>query len=272
MVVMLDGTYCDLGSQVVTVLFGYAIGLIGATCGFQFGRQCGHFLHNLKHANEENEEIDNISVDGVDAVEVEEAYKDPRSHSNYGVELVDDDEVKLKPVPNHLHKIPLFLAAAALLVAFVIGDFVQGNQYYRGMTMLWFLSPFGSLLRWRMSVLNTKRKKRLWGIYFVDWVPWGTFFANILAAILSACLTGLNDRYFTTIDPMERNWVQGLIFAINTGFAGSLSTVSTMIKETIILAEQHKGEAKPHYYAIATCGCGMLLGIAVYATTVRINN
>ena len=40
MVVMLDGSYCELGSQVVPVLFGYMVGLMGATCGFQFGRHC----------------------------------------------------------------------------------------------------------------------------------------------------------------------------------------------------------------------------------------
>ena len=272
MVVMLDGTYCELGSQFVTVLFGYAIGLMGATCGFQFGRQCGLFLYNYKHAGEEEgEEFDNITVEGGNVVEVEEAYRESRLHSHYGVELVDDDDVKLKPVPSHLHKIPLFLAAAGLLVAFVIGDIAQGIQYYRGMTLLWFLSPIGSLLRWRLSELNTKQGK-IWCFKFFEWVPWGTFFANILAAAIGACLTGLTDRYFPTVDPTARNWVQGLIFALNTGFAGSLSTVSTMIKETIILSEEHQGVGKPHYYAIATCACGMLIGVAFYATTVRINN
>jgi len=269
MVAMLDGTYCELGSQVVTVLFGYVIGLMGATCGFHFGRQCGLWMYNLRHSEEGNRDTITTVEDEMEGAMP--LYREPRTHSHYGIELVDDDEVKLKPVPSHLHKIPLFLAAIALLVGFLIGDIVQGIQFYRGMTLLWCLSPIGSLLRWRLSGLNTKEGK-LWCITLPAWVPWGTFCANVLGSTIGACLTGLNDRYFSEADPMERNWVRGLIFALNIGFSGSLSTVSTMIKETVILSEQHPGLAKPHYYAIGSCCCTMFLGLVIYATTVRIGS
>jgi fluoride ion exporter CrcB/FEX len=124
----------------------------------------------------------------------------------------------------------------------------------------------------RLSALNAKGGRDLCPCVLPDWFPWGTFAANILAATLAACLIGLDDRYFSGTDPLEKNWVHGLLFALNTGLAGSLSTVSTMIKETIIMAEQNPGIAKPHYYTLGTCFSGMLLGLTVYATTVRINS
>jgi fluoride ion exporter CrcB/FEX len=267
MIVMLDGTYCELGSQVVAVLFGYSIGLMGATCGFQFGRQCGLWMYNLRHAGQDEVDYDE---EDVELNAPSQSFIEPGTHSHQGVELVDDDEVKVKPIPNHLHKIPLFLAAAGFLAAFIVGNVVQDIQFYRAMTQLWFLSPAGSLLRWKLSELNL-RNGEFWCFNLPHWVPWGTFAANMLAAVTAALLTGIDDRYFSSTDPVESNWILGLLFALSSGFAGSLSTVSTMIKETVLLSEAHVGYAKAHYYAVGTCFTGMLLGLTVYSITVRIH-
>ncbi|KAG7341572.1 CrcB-like protein, Camphor resistance CrcB [Nitzschia inconspicua] len=270
MVYMLDGSYCELGSQVFSVMFGYMIGLMGATCGFLFGRQCGLWMHNFRNAGEHDQ--DDHPKEGEDEELLEEntaaLYREPSTH--HGIELVDDDEVKLKPVPNHLHKIPLFLLAFGLLVAFLFGNFEQDIQFYRGMTILWFVAPFGSLLRWRLSRFNLTEGKVLC-FDLPKWVPWGTFMTNMIAASVSACLTGIFDRYYSTVDPLESNWTLGLIFALISGFSGSLSTVSTMIKESVLLSEQYVGSAKAQFYAVGTCLCGMLLGLAIYSTTVRVN-
>jgi fluoride exporter len=273
MVVMLDGKYCQLGSQVMSVLFGYMIGFMGATCGFQFGRQCGLWMHNLRHSGEEEEEEEEVVASDEEQLfdeNVTPLYRKSKEHNHHGIELVDDDEVKLKPVPNHLHKIPLFLVAAGFLAAFLVGNIVQDIQFYRGMTLLWFVAPLGSLLRWRLSGFNLSDGE-VFCFHLPKWVPWGTFMANTLAAFIAALGTGIEDRYFSGSDPTKSSWSLGLSFAIISGFAGNLSTVSTMIKETVVLSEQNVGVAKAHYYAVGTCLCGMLLGIAVYSTTVRIN-
>jgi len=265
MVVMLDGKYCELGSQVVTVFFGYLIGLMGAIYGFQFGRQCGLWMHNFRHRNEED----------VYKSPVEESQNElhiGQQHSTQqGVELVDDANVKLKPVPSHLHKVPLLLTALGLLVAFIIGYIENGIEFYRGMTLVWILSPVGSLLRWKLSNLNiTKEGGVITNAPY--WLPWGTFGANMLATVVAACIEGLDNRYFFGADSTSKNkWVIAILFALKTGVAGSLSTVSTMIKECVYLSEKHAGLAKAHYYSFLTCACGCVLGLVVYASTIRIN-
>ncbi|MGK3735431.1 MAG: fluoride ion exporter CrcB/FEX [Bacillariaceae sp.] len=266
MVVMLDGKYCELGSQVVTVFFGYVLGLMGAICGFQFGRQCGLWMHNFKHRNEE--EVDTLHLEESQTVEL---HSEQQAALHQGIELVDDSNVNLKPVPSHLHKIPLFLAAVCLLVAFIIGDAVNNIEFYRGMTLLWILSPVGSLLRWRLSNLNIRKEGEI-NTNTPSWIPWGTFGANMTATVIAAFIEGLYSRYFYGADQTSTNkWVIAIFFALKTGVAGSLSTVSTMIKECVYLSEKHAGMAKAHYYTCFTCICGCVLGLIVYASTIRIN-
>lgn len=274
MVVMLDGTFCELGSQVVTVLFGYFIGLMGASYGFQLGRQCGLWMYNYRHRDDDDDEKsshrDRDGVNESGASDGQDSLQSGVGLPDEGVELVDDDNVMLQPEPSHLHKIPLFLTAVALLVAFIIGDVVNGIEFYKGMTLLWILSPVGSLLRWRLSNLNVKKSGRIISIS-PDWIPWGTFFANLLATILSACMEGLNNRYFSGDNPTSTNqWVDAMLFALKTGVAGSLSTVSTMVKESVLLSENYPGQAQAYYYSVFTCVTCCLLGLVVYATTIRL--
>eukprot|EP00536_Pseudo-nitzschia_multiseries_P013904 jgi/Psemu1/213173/e_gw1.629.42.1 len=268
MVVMLDGSYCELGSQIVTVLFGYTIGMMGALHGFFFGRQCGMWMYNFRHRKSDNE----ASASHGDIEEDEVSSDESQASLDEGVELVDDDNVKLKPVPSHLHKVPLFMTAVALLVGFVIGDVVSGIEFYKGMILLWILSPVGSLLRWRLSNLNVQNKDR-WITISPSWIPWGTFIANMLATIIAACMEGLNDRYFSGSNARSTSskWVDATIFALKTGVAGSLSTVSTLVKESVFLSEKYSGTAKSHYYFFITCLSGCLLGLMMYAMTIRIN-
>jgi len=239
MVVMLDGKYCELGSQVVTVFFGYIIGLMGAIYGFQFGRQCGLWMHNLRHKNEED-----VDIPPVEDLQTDELYNEQQASTHQGVELMDDDNVKLKPVPSHLHKIPLFLTALGLLVAFIIGYVVNDIGFYRGMTLVWILSPVGSLLRWRLSNLNIIIEGGL-NISTQHWIPWGTFGANMLATIIASCIEGLVNRFSSGADPTSTNkWVVAILFALKTGVAGSLSTVSTMIERVCTTFGETSGFGK----------------------------
>ena len=271
MVVMLDGTYCQLGSQVVTVLFGYLIGLMGASYGFQLGRQCGLWMYNYRHKNDDEASSRRDGANMDDSSDSQPSLQNGDVLPDEGIELVDDGNVQLQPVPSHLHKIPLFLTAVALLVAFLIGDVVNGIRFYKGMILLWILSPVGSLLRWKMSGLNKIKKGRII-TGSADWIPWGTFFANLLATIISACIEGLYHRYFDGANPTSTDeWVDAMLFALKTGVAGSLSTVSTVVKESVHLSEDHPGLAHGHYYSMLTCVTCCLVGLAVYSTTIRIS-
>lgn len=247
---------------------------MGATYGFQLGRHCGLWMYNFRHRNDddvsshgEGRETDDLCITE-SQVSSEKGVEMP---ADEGVELVDDDNVLSQPVPSHLHKVPLFLTAVTLLVGFIVGDVVNGIEFYKGMALLWVLSPLGSLLRWRLSNLNIHRRGRVF-TNSPDWIPWGTLFANLLATVLSACMEGLDSRYFSGANPTSTNkWIDAMLFALKTGVAGSLSTVSTMVKESVMLSENNPGKAQGHYYSTLTCVSCCLLGLLVYATTIRIN-
>ena len=93
MVVMLDGTYCELGSQVVAVFFGYAIGLMGAMASFRFGKRCGLWLYNFRNRNSTDE------TEGTDETEETETDKtdetddaDERNETDETVDRTDETE------------------------------------------------------------------------------------------------------------------------------------------------------------------------------------
>lgn len=92
---------------------------------------------------------------------------------------------------------------------------------YRTMLYAALLAPFGAILRWRLSKLNGK----IPGAF--SWLPIGTFIANITASIISACMVGVELKYYG----MVGFWKLGSARAVKIGFAGSLSTVSTFISE-----------------------------------------
>jgi fluoride ion exporter CrcB/FEX len=63
-------------------------------------------------------------------------------------------------------------------------------------------------------------------------------------------------------------WWNAVLFALATGFGGSLSTVSSMVKEIVSLAEATPIRA--HGYAILTFGSAMIISLIIYSATIRI--
>lgn len=117
----------------------------------------------------------------------------------------------------------IFILVHALLIA-GITLFNHEDDYavtYRTMLYAALLAPPGALLRWRLSKLN--------GIISgpFNWLPVGTFLANIVASSISAILIGVELKFYGTVG----FWKLGSARAAKIGFAGSLSTVSTFISE-----------------------------------------
>mmetsp|Transcript_1728 Transcript_1728/g.3953 ORF Transcript_1728/g.3953 Transcript_1728/m.3953 type:complete len:623 (-) Transcript_1728:937-2805(-) len=337
MVVMLDGyaTILKPPQQVMTVLFGYVLGLMCSIISFYLGRHFGRCLYLWKHPELENEEDEQEAETDVErqqltaskAEQLEEQMMtnvDPGDHGQE-VELMVQDAGDNNDKPQHhasseepssevdhrysshlveeetqnvatkIHKLPLVVLAIGLIVGFGFGGIQQDIEWYRGMLLMCCLSPPGALVRWKLANWNVPSNRQSRRIdssddsskicgggrllrrccrKVPDWLPIGTVVANLVAVVIGCIATGLDDRYFSTTSTASSLWIRGLLFAINSGLAGSMSTVSTMIKETVILSEQSQtgrmiGLGKPYYYSIGTCLAGMLLGLCVYATTVR---
>jgi fluoride ion exporter CrcB/FEX len=78
----------------------------------------------------------------------------------------------------------------------------------------------------------------------------------------------LQTRYLT--DDRNKNlWAISLIAALRNGFAGSLSTVSTMVKEMFELQDEFPHHAKAYRYACLTVVVAILSSVMIYSPIVK---
>ena len=225
----------------IPALCGYLLGIMGTCSAFRFGRDTAFWLHS---------------------------WKNPDNNTDYGKD--DDEEEEERETiaaygwRHYCTKYCLFLVAIVLIVLFVLGSVVHEIQFYRNMTMMSLVAPFGALLRWKLSTWNSNRNTNCW--QRVPRLPWGTLSANLFGAIISILCTGFLD---SKSEAIFHPWVEALLFAVKVGFAGSLSTVSSLAKEITILSEKYPGHAKPHIYGSVTILSGMMISLCIYAGIVR---
>lgn len=94
----------------------------------------------------------------------------------------------------------------------------SGTAFWRKFYAAVLLAPLGAVVRWQLAALNGR-----------SWFPIGTFAANMFACIISFAAQGVESRWTIAAD------YRIILFAVRTGFAGSLSTVSTWVVEVGIL-------------------------------------
>ena len=200
---------------------------------FQLGRDCAYWLHCWKNPDSNTDNND----------------EEDRTDTTYSCR-------------HYWTKHFIYLVAIFMVVAFVVGSVVHEIQFYRQMILMSLLAPFGALLRWKLSIWNNSKHcvRRL------HWLPWGTFSANMLGAIISILCTAFLDRHN---DYIFEPWVEALIVAVKVGFAGSLSTVSSLVKEMANLSETFSGHAKSYTYGSLTILGGMFMGLCIYSGIVR---
>jgi len=171
----------------------------------------------------------------------------------------------------------LLLGTLGLVIAILVGYIRDGNDgsFYQQLFFVILVAPLGALIRWTLSrwynpppnpVVHSPRQRRR----RLSWMPWGTFIANMTGCFVSILCTGLLDRYRTELDRKTNQWPRVILIAIRVGFAGSLTTVSTMIKEIVSMQEKIPGTAKSTIYGIVTCLTGMMMGLVVYMIIVRV--
>lgn len=158
----------------------------------------------------------------------------------------------------------LFIVFYTLLIIGVIK--VNGDDAYsityRTMLFSAIFAPPGALLRWRLSEYNGHLPGR-W-----SWFPVGTFAANFSASIISIAMIAIDYIFGMSGNP-HSFWVYGTCRAIKTGFAGSLSTVSTFSEEIYGFMEMKAPKAfYSYYYTLITIGVSCVCSVAIYAMIV----
>lgn len=138
---------------------------------------------------------------------------------------------------------------------FVVSDVLWNILFYRTLWVSTLFTPFGAILRWRLSLLNPPSRKTF---------PLGTLIANILGSVVAILAVAIETRYLRS----EMLSAQ-LLAALKIGFAGSLSTVSSFVKEVVDITERYGYDAKGYKYAgisLVTC---CVAGVVVYSPLVR---
>lgn len=213
---------------------------------FQLGRQVAVLLHTWKYAN-------NSSLGNAD----EEVASDERPEQQYcGPKF-------------YLPKFLFLLASIILIALFAVGYAVYDIEFYRSMVLVLPLAPLGALTRWKLSPYNSPNNRKICTRNF-HWFPVGTWTANFVGAICSIVCTVLLDRKKKLESFGMDPWSDAILFAVATGFGGSLSTVSSMVKEIVGLAEANPGTLRAHAYAILTAGSAMAVALIIYSTVIII--
>jgi len=255
MIHMLDGTGTELGSQVPAALFGYVIGLCGAISCFIMGRHLHEWWSSI-HPTQEDRELHAKDEQAALVFRDKSSARRPKSKTHSFSRVLSKvmagvSSVKTGP--------PVLIAA--LTAGFLVGAIVYGIPYYEEILLETVAAPLGALLRWKLSIINAESSRRALPVA-IAWIPLGTLAANIFASIVSAGLKAVQIRYLPDFDDP---WTSKILPALETGFCGSLSTVSTFIKEIFVL----ETSAKSFQYSMLSLIMAMLLSLLVFSPMVR---
>jgi fluoride exporter len=280
MVVMLDGTDTELGSQVAPALFGYLMGMCTSIASFVCGRHAYdgwvriHDPSVLPQPDSANAGV--VAHDGGDVEIMERGgghggrvpSKDGVTHERKASLLVSRLG-RLWGAVAGIQVMP-FLLLAGMTSAFVVGDVVYNDMFYRKLWMCVVLAPCGALLRWHLSQYNNGTPPPFVAAAIarrnLEWVPWGTLTSNMIAVVVSVLAEALEDRYAVQGAP-GYDWISTALPAVETGFAGSLSTVSSFVRELVDL--QQSNPARMYLYGFGSLTFAMLLGLLVYSPVIR---
>lgn len=142
-------------------------------------------------------------------------------------------------------------SSLCVLFALSLGGCIAGALLDRDMPQRrsnWasaMFAPLGAVVRWRLSVLNSRLPR----------FPLGTFLANMLAVVLDLAVGA---ALLVRAGQLSDDTVLFLL-AIITGLGGSLSTVSTWILEAVQLDTTDR-----YMYILGSIGVAQLLGLVIY--------
>jgi fluoride exporter len=246
MVVMMEGSQTILGSQPVTSLFGYLIGTLTAISSFRMGNNAAVWITHWRNPKGSKTFGDSSP---------------PITHFIASNSICSQVLGCIRAIL--LGRIMIVVFLALLISLILVGDVVFGNRFYQSLWISVILSPLGAWLRWFLaSKWNGIRLRP-----GLEWFPFGTIAANFIGSLTSILFLALQIRYFK--DSSNR-WEVSVLSAIRDGFAGSLSTVSTMVKEFCEISARFPYQGKAYYYCTVTIIVSMVSCLLVFSVIVRI--
>lgn len=251
MVEMMTGFGID-SIYIAQAFTGYIIGVICSVSSFQLGRHISKGLYFIRNGSS--------NADNDDDYEVETDI--PQNQEENGVFSFTDFVVHGSFTP--------VIIAIILFASFFLSDSLidkdSDDTFNRQIWINIILSPFGTLARWKLSTLNGKffqTRSDLLRLF-----PHGTLIANMFGCFISIVISGVIVRLTQT----RNNDITTLVLwlgGIKTGFAGNLSTVSSFIKELVLLSEQ-KHLSSAYFYGFTSILGGCIIGLIFYSAIIKI--
>jgi fluoride ion exporter CrcB/FEX len=247
MVIMLDGSQTVLGPQIASSLCGYLLGTLAAVGSFCFGTHVSAWLNNWRNPIE---------------VSSEQHERNPPLTIHYP--RLDRRRSRLC----NIFRVMIsgrnigILILVVLMTLFLVGDVVFNSVFYRSLWMAIIFTPPGALLRWLLAVRYNGVAVRPG----MDWLPVGTLAVNIIGSCISILLLAFQFRYFKDAGS---SWPALILSAIGDGTIGSLTSVSTLVKELFEISARFPNHAKAYYYCGITIGAAMFLSLIVFMPIVR---
>ncbi|KAL6777873.1 hypothetical protein ACKKBG_A16015 [Auxenochlorella protothecoides x Auxenochlorella symbiontica] len=146
------------------------------------------------------------------------------------------------------------LALAALTAGWAVGAGLEREHtWIRTAFFSVLLGVPGCWLRWFLAQqLNYRQSSRC------PWYPTGTLAANMLGTATSFAMAATQARAGLGY------WGALLTSAVQTGFCGALTTVSTLVAEIVKFSAVYPDQFHAYTYTLHSLVGGALLGIAVY--------
>jgi len=161
-----------------------------------------------------------------------------------------------KPVPALLLSIIIYTLVGLVLFALNnnLSTYAVTN---RTVAFAVFMAGPGAILRWHLSKYNGM----LGGAW--SWFPYGTFLANMMGSVISIAMVTWEFIY-----PAQSFWPVASMRAVKIGFAGSLTTVSTFVKEVHGFHADTQTTDQAYIYLTITLAAAATLGMMTYSIVV----
>jgi fluoride ion exporter CrcB/FEX len=285
MVIMLLGAGSDEGSsKVVQALMGYLLGIICSLSSFQFGRHLGRMLFHWRGGIIDADATDSSSSttgahpntgDGIveednDGCMPQDIATEEYSNSNgerLGRREVDSACTGILQKMAAFFDIVMhgmyspFVFVTVLVTLFLVGYYAMHSKFHGQLWVGAIFAPPGTLLRWKLGQFNAR-----WFQNSDRWrhIPFGTLTANVLGCIVSIVSAAALIRLHGESESAAF-WIGG----IKTGFAGNLSTVSSFVKEIVLLSEKYELGAA-YLYAMGSVLICCLVGLLFCAIIIKV--
>ncbi|OWY96357.1 Camphor resistance CrcB protein, partial [Phytophthora megakarya] len=144
--------------------------------------------------------------------------------------MAEITQVEQEQHPIHHHNLVWVVSALFLTAVFWVLAFCGLDNYPSSRLLALCFGPFGALLRWYLSLSNSKPMCKNF--------PFFTFLPNVAASCMSCAMEIVGSVEYHNGASAYRHFVMWGQGAIMVGFLGSLSTVSTWVNELDTLSSR----------------------------------